>query len=100
MITKRLKKKKCPWITRKLKHAMNYCDTLQRKFRKSKNALDYENYKHQRNKVNILVRKEKSVHNQNLLNESANDPNLFWSTLKQIFPSKEIAPISMTFDFG
>ena len=46
------------------------------------------------------MRKEKSAYNRNLLTESANDPNRFCSTLKRIFPSKKIAPISMTFDIG
>ena len=43
------------------------------------------------------MQKEKTVYNRNLLNESANDPNRFWSTQKRIFSSKETASISMTF---
>ena len=62
-ITKKVKGKS-PWLTREMKIEMNYRDTLQRKFRKSKNTIDYENFRRQRNKVNILLRKAKNNHIQ------------------------------------
>ena len=100
LISKRVKGKKSNWLNRELKAEMNYRDTLQRKFRKTKTARDFENFKKQRNKVNIPARKAKSDFNKILLNEFANDPNRFWTTLKRIFPTKEITPIVKTLIIG
>ena len=96
-ITKRVKAKKSPWLTREIKAEMNHRDTLQRKFRKSKSTEDYNKFKEQRNRVNILVRKTKAQYNQNLLKESSNDPNRFWSAINKIFPTKEKVSAAKTF---
>ena len=55
------------------------------KFRKSRNKTDHENFKRQRSKVNIIVRKAKNQNYQNQLSESAKDPDKFWKTLKSTF---------------
>lgn len=88
-ITKKVKGKKSPWLTRDIKLEMNYRDTLNRKFRKSRTSTDFEKFKSQRNKVNNLVRKARNEHSRTLLQETANDPKRFWKTLKRIFPLKE-----------
>jgi len=65
---------------------MNHRDSLMRKSRKSRKETDHEKFKRQRNKVNNLVRKAKTQHYQNQLNESVNNPDKFWKALKSIFP--------------
>ena len=87
-ITKKVKGKKTPWLTRELKHEINRRDILQRKLRKLKSITDLENFRRQRNRVNVLVRKAKDSHSKKILKESANDPNWFWKTIKTIYPTK------------
>ena len=86
IISKRVKGKKSPWLTTSIKKEMNSRDLLHRKFRKSRCQTDYDTYRIQRNKVNVIVRKAKNKHYKSMLNESSNDPRRFWRTLKQIFP--------------
>ena len=74
-ITKKMKGKKTPWLTRELKHEINRRNILQRKLRKSKSITDLENFRRQRNRYNVLVRKAKNCHSKKILKKSANDPN-------------------------
>ena len=87
-VTKRANTNICPWLTKDLKNEMNYRDVLQRKFRKSKTTAKYETYKHQRNKVNNLIKRAKQTYNKNMLRENINNPTSFWKSLKKVFPSK------------
>ena len=68
-----------------------------RKFRKLKSTNDHENFKRQRNKVNVLTRKAKNHYHQTQLKESASNPEKFWRTLKSIFPIKEKVPCTKSF---
>ena len=75
-----MKGKKTPWLTRELKHEINRRDILQRKLRKSKSITDLEDFRQQRNRVNVLVRKAKNNHSKKILKESADEPNRSWKT--------------------
>ena len=97
IISKRVKGKKSPWLTTSIKKEMNSRDLLHRKFRKSRCQTDYDTYRIQRNKVNVIVRKAKNKHYKSMLNESSNDPRRFWRTLKQIFPVKETVTNAKSF---
>ena len=99
-ITKKVKGKKTPWLTRELKHEINRRDTLQRKLRKSKSITDLENFRRQKNRVNVLVRKAKNSHSEKILKESANDPNRFWKTIKTIYPTKVKETMTKTMLIG
>ena len=99
-ITKKVKGKKTPWLTRELKHEINRRYILQRKLRKSKSITDLENFWRQRNRVNILVRKAKNSHSKKILKKSANDPNRFWKTIKTIYPTKVKETITKTIFIG
>ena len=68
-IAKRVKGKRSPWFNRELKKEMNSCDTLRRKFQRTRTDADNNVYKKQRNKTNILVRKAKSEHHKKLLKD-------------------------------
>ena len=68
---------------------MNSCDTLRRKFQRTRTDADHIVYTKQRNKTNILVRKAKSEHHKKLLKNCATNSQKFWQTIKTIFPSKE-----------
>ena len=96
-ITKRIKAKMSPWLTSNIKTEMNRRDMLHRKFLMSRLDEDFNAFKTQRNRVNVLVRKAKKQHSTNLLTESANDPNRFWKSLKKIFPIKDKISCTKTF---
>ena len=83
-LQKRVKGKTSAWITNDIKKELNHRDSLMSKFQKSRNKTDHENFKRQRSKVNIIVRKAKNQNYQNQLSESAKDPDKFWKTLKSI----------------
>ena len=59
-----------------------------RKFRKTKSKADQVAYKEKQNTVNVAVRSAKSSYHKRLLSEHAGDPNIFWKTIKMIYPSK------------
>ena len=88
VIKKRVKGRLCPWLTKDLKKELNHRDKLLRRARISKSDLDWSNYKHQRNRVNNLVRKNKAKYNKELLRENANSTEKFWSALKKVYPTK------------
>ena len=75
---------------------MGYRDVLQTKFRKSKTTENYVKYKHQRNKVNNLIKRDKQDNNKNLLNENTKNATSFWRTLKSIFPTKPKLKLTST----
>ena len=85
---KRIRGKPCPWMTQELKQKMDERDILLRKSRKTKNSLHINAYKRKKNFVNQLVKRAKQNYFKNLLNNSANDPDRFWSTLKKLYPTK------------
>ena len=66
---------------------MDYRDVLQRKFRKSKTTENYVKYKHQRKKVDNLIKRTKQNYKKNLLDENTKNTTSFWRTLKSIFPT-------------
>ena len=76
---------------------MNIRDQLLRKSRKSNLPVDFKAYKLRRNEVNKLVCKAKQNYHKNLLDESCNDPNRFWNTIKKLFPGKSVNPPPPTF---
>ena len=51
-----------PWLTVSIKNQMNRRDHLLRKFQKSKNEIDWKNYKNLRNKCTRLIRKAREQH--------------------------------------
>ena len=96
-LNKKVKGIKSPWITREIKTEMNKRDKLQRKFRKSRSTNDFDEYKKQRNKVNVTVRKAKCQFNKDLLQETAHDPSRFWKALKKVLPVNSKSKITKTF---
>ena len=89
IITKNVKGRNSPWLTREIKSEMNNRDRLMCKCRQSKLTCDYDQFRQQRNKVNKLVRKAKNDYHKDKLKDSVHDPKRFWSTLKNLFPLKE-----------
>ena len=85
---KRIRGKPCPWMNPELKQKMDERDILHRKSRKTKNSTHINAYKRKKNFVNQLVKRAKQNYFKNLLHNSANDPDSFWSTLKKLYPTK------------
>ena len=88
-ITKRIRGRPCPWMTPDLKQQMAERDRLQRRHRTSKLTAHKAEYNRKRNIVNSNVKKAKKDYFKNLLSNSTQDPDNFWTNLKKIFPSKQ-----------
>ena len=91
IISKRIKGRVCPWLNEECKVQINLKDRLMRKARKSKKEEDWVMYKNQRNHCNAILRKAKNKHNQNLINECIDQPEKFWSAVKNSYPTKSIS---------
>ena len=91
-IIKRVRGKPSPWLSAELKSHMNSRDMLLRKSRKSKNPDDIAVYKKKKKQVNRLVHLAKKKYFQEQLQNSAQDPNSFWNTIKTLYPSKNSSP--------
>ena len=85
---KRIRGKPCPWMTQELKQKMDERDILLRKSRKTTNSLHINAYKRKKELCQPARQKSQAELLQNLLNNSANDPDSFWSTLKKLYPTK------------
>ena len=87
-IEKRVKGRPCPWLDEDTKRLMNQRDKALRKSRRSQNPIDRQRYKPLRNQCNKHIKKAKSTHHKNILNENVNNPKKFWSAIKTVFPVK------------
>ena len=88
LVEKWVKGKKCKWLTRELKHSVNERDQMLRKAHHTKDPTDWRAYKMLCNKCTNDVRRAKTVHHRNLLNEKSGNPRKFWQAIKSIFPTK------------
>ena len=79
----------CLWLTTEIHQLMNNRDKALRHARKSKSTTDWKNYRKLRNKCTTMIRTAKSNYSKNLLKETANNPNKFWKTIKNIMPTKQ-----------
>ena len=71
---------------------MNTTDKVLRKARKTNKECGWRSYK----KVNNKVKQTKKKYQKDLLFENRNKPTKFWNCIKEMFPSKESVPISVT----
>ena len=65
-VTKCVKGKKSPWMSKEIKRHMNICDQLCRKARKSKKQLDWVSYKRKRNFVKNEIQRKKKLYLQRI----------------------------------
>ena len=87
-IVKKIRGKPCPWINSDLRKLMIDRDRILRKFRKTKSEDDWNLYKKLRNLCNNTMKYAKAEYRKDLLNENVTSPRKFWSTIKDIFPTK------------
>ena len=99
-ITKRVKGRKCPWLTYEIKTLMNTRDKVLRKARKTNKECDWSSYKRVKNLCNNKVKQAKQKYQKDLLFENRNKPTKFWNCIKEMFPSKESVPIPVTTIIG
>ena len=64
-------------------------DRLKKKFYKSRNTADWENYRQKRNKVVSMRRKAVQLHFKKLCDEKQNNQREFWSTIKPYINSRK-----------
>ena len=75
---------------------MNTRDKVPRKARKTNKECGWSSYKRLKNLCNNKVKQAKQKYQKDLLLENRNKPTKFWNCIKEMFPSKESAPISVT----
>ena len=88
MSKKRVKGRKCEWLTKDLKCLLRDRDKLLRKARRTKDPVDWGAYKTLRNMCTNDVRHSKAKYYRDLLNEKSGDPQMFWDCIKSLFPNK------------
>ena len=80
-VTKRVKGKKLPWMSKEIKRHMNIRDQLYHKACKSKKQLDWTLYKCKRNFVKNEIQRTKKNFISKELRDTSNKPNKFWNTV-------------------
>lgn len=89
IVKKRIKGKRCPWLTADIRTQMSNRDKILRKARKTKKDSDWLIYKQLKNRCNNMVKHAKRKYHNNLLSENSRNPAKFWKTIKEIFPTNE-----------
>ena len=87
-ITKQIKGKPSPWMTKELTREMNIRDQLLRKARKTNKTYDWDVYKRKRNFVKNQVQRLKRNHFKTQLEENATKPDRFWKIVNDIYSTK------------
>ena len=86
--TKRVRSKRCPWITSALNKRMQKRDIMNLKAIRSKNPQDWGEFKRPRNKVNINIKIAKESYYKQSFTEHKNDSRRTWQTINELTSSK------------
>jgi hypothetical protein len=89
--------KDCPWLTREIKQLINSRDYYLKRFKKSNNDSDWNNYKNLRNSVTSKIRIGKANSVRRVLKETSDKPNSFWKSIKKCYPTNDTTSASKTF---
>ena len=81
---KKVKSKKNPWITSRIKKLIVARDNLKRKAIITKLETDWNNYKKARNETNTLLRQTKKEYYSNKIAAEKQDPKAAWKTINTI----------------
>ena len=87
-VTKQIKGKPSPWISKNLSKEMNTRDQLLRKARKTKKTADWISYERKRNFVKNEVQRLKRNYLKSQLDENAKKPDRFRKIIFQIYTIK------------
>lgn len=82
LVTSRISKKYCPWLTDNIKHMISLRKKALQKFKKTKNKTDGVYYKDLKNFVNTAIKNEKRAYLQFKLNN--NNHKTLWKDLKEL----------------
>ena len=87
---KRVKGRKCLWLTSEIRRKMLDSDRLLCKVHKNKRTTDQDAYKRLVNECTNKVHNAKSRFYRNLLNDNTENPCKFWSAIKSIYLTKTL----------
>ena len=87
--SRRIKEKHTPWITSDIRDLMIQRDKKLKQFLKSSSEIDWNNYKHLRNKVNCIVKSSKKKYFHKRIFDCKNNVSETWKCIKEILPAKE-----------
>ena len=89
LITRRLKPRKCPWMTTEIVKTIHERDYYHRLFWKKKNQIYKAEYKKRRNLVTSLIRNTKRKYYEDNINNNMGNPNMLWKTFNDLLGSKQ-----------
>lgn len=89
LVTRRLKPRKCPWITIEIVRNIHERDYYHKLYWKTKSEVHRNQYKAQRNFVTSLIRNTKRKYYEDKVNSNLNNPNKLWKIFNEVLSSKQ-----------
>ena len=93
---KRIKGRRCQWLSTEIKKVMDEGDKILRKDRKTRKGSDWSNYKQLKNRYNNMIKHGKRKYHNNLIASNSKNPKSFW---KAVTPSSIPEKISKANNF-
>ena len=84
---------KTPWSSADIRPEKQKRRKLEKRWKKTKLHIDYENFKNQKNKMNKLLNNMKNNHMAKLINENKNDPRTLFKTFNSAIHGPTKYPI-------
>lgn len=86
--TKRIKGKKCPWLTPLVRRHLILRDTLKKQFVKTNNPIIWDKFKEARNLANKTVNSAKTEYYHSHIKSNVNNPKESWNIINQLLCRK------------
>ena len=92
--TVKVKGRHLPWVSSDLISIFRQRDNSWAKFRKTKDPVDWEQYRHLRNKSKTMTRNAKSNYFKESLDHDFKNPKQFWKTIKSVTNVSDKPPLN------
>ena len=100
MLEKKITGKDCPWLTYEIKTTIHHRDYMLRKAKRTRNDIDWADYKRLRNIATSSIRKAKANYHRTLFRDNVKNPKEFWTKIKRSYPTKEKNGTTKSFKIG
>ncbi|CAB3993932.1 Hypothetical predicted protein [Paramuricea clavata] len=86
--TIKIRNRPCPFITQDLRNLMKERDRLHQRFLRTRDIIDWVNYKSYRNNVKRDLKKAENEYNSNEVRQHKDNPGSLWKIVNRLTPSK------------
>lgn len=86
--TIKIRNRPCPFITQDLRNLMKERDRLHQLFLRTRDIIDWDNYKSYRNNVKRELKKAENEYNFNEVRQHKDNPESLWKIVNRLIPSK------------